>query len=103
MAIVGGSHGQKMPFTSRPKAIQQVLGRLIRSFACGAGALIGGDKLNLGKLLLQRIDESRLTLLGARRADRVAQENHIPFSAEQLAEMLAGHHAAFVVIEWRQS
>ena len=53
---------------------------------------------DLGELLLHRVDEPLLALVGAGRTDRVSQEDDLPFPLEQLPEPLGRQDAAVVVV-----
>ena len=60
--------------------------------------MVGREKFDVGEFRFERVEESGFARLGAGGADRVAQKDDVPFSAEQLPEMFAGQLAAFVVV-----
>ena len=70
---------------------QRLVGRV-------AGIFVGREDFDLGKLLLQRVETALLALLAALAADGVAQHDHAPFAAQQLAQVPAGDLAAVIVV-----
>ena len=77
---------------------QQLLGFDQRLVGRVAGIFVGRKNLDLGKLLLERVEAALFALLAALAADGVAQHDHASLAAQQLAQVPAGDLAAVIVV-----